>query len=197
MKLLVLGDSYTIGEGVHPASRWPSVLAGLLKRQGRAIDRITYVARTGWTTGNLLNALNSPLPYSNYNAVLLLIGVNNQYQGLSIDNYATDFEQLVQKAISYASGNPSNVFVISLPDWGVSPFAADKDQQLIAQQIDQFNKVNARIADANHCVYVDITELSRTQTAAPYFAADHLHPSPHAYKEWANKFVSHVRRVLE
>ena len=197
MKLLALGDSYTIGEGVHPSARWPSLLAGQLKRQGRAIDRITYLARTGWTTDELLAGLQKTSLPTDHVAVFLSIGVNNQYRGLSLEQYSNEFAQLIKQAIQYAGEDTSRVFVLSIPDWGTSPFAADRDRDAIARHIDSFNEANAKITRENACVYTDITQLSRAQSDPKYYAADNLHPSKLAYTEWANTLLPLVRKALE
>ena len=197
MKLLVLGDSYTIGEGVPLTTRWPSVLAASLKLQGRSIDRITYIAKTGWTTGELLAALEKTHLHLQYNAVFLLIGVNNQYRGLSVEEYAHDVECLLEKAIAFAGGNREHVFVLSIPDWGLSPFAEDQNTTEIAGQIDQFNTVNAATAHRFNCKYIDICSISRRQSDPKYFTSDNLHPSPLAYDEWVQELLPPVRKILE
>lgn len=138
---LALGDSYTIGEGVSAEERWPHQLAKLLAREGLQTD-VTIIARTGWTVDELWEGIQSNPPGGIYDLVTLLIGVNDQYRSYSVNEYREDFRFLLGKAIEYAGGDPARVIVLSIPDWGMTPFAADRDRAQIAEEIDKFNMVN-------------------------------------------------------
>ena len=179
-RYLALGDSYTIGESVAEAERFPVQLARKLK----AGDP-TIIAKTGWTTDELNAAIDAANPQGPYDLVTLLIGVNNQYRGRSADEYRTQFAALLQRAIGFAGGNASKVIVVSIPDWGVTPFAKDRDRAKIAREIDQFNAINREEAAKAGARYADITPISRRADAS-LVAGDGLHPSGKQYAEWVN-----------
>lgn len=183
---LALGDSYTIGQSVAEAERFPNITVELLRNMGKGSALPKIIATTGWTTANLLSALNANPPGNNYDVVTLLIGVNNQYQGRSIAEYRSEFTQLLVKAIEYARGNKLHVFVLSIPDYGVTPFAQNSDTARIAREIDQFNSANKEISDAYGVNYLDITPISREgKVDATLHAIDGLHPSGKQYRRWA------------
>jgi lysophospholipase L1-like esterase len=186
MRFLALGDSYTIGEGVDEAERWPVRLAGLLRERGIGVGDPQIIARTGWTTDELSAAIDDADPRGPYALVTLLIGVNNQYRGRDAEEYRAQFTELLQRAIGFAGGDASRVVVLSIPDWGVTPFAAGRDRAQIAAEIDVYNAINrdeARRAGAHR---VDVTLQSRAAGADPAFlVSDGLHPSGRAYAEWA------------
>jgi lysophospholipase L1-like esterase len=189
LKLLALGDSYTFGEGVAVEDRWPDQLADTLVSLGYTLEEINVVAMTGWTTGNLLDALNADPPDEDFSLVSLLIGVNNQFSGGSIVNYEFQFEQLLVKAIQYAGGDPSRVFVMSIPDYRYTPFGETMNG--VSIEIDEFNSVNEAITDDFGVTYVYITDITRRGLDEPELVAgDGLHPSPLMYALW-------VRRILE
>ena len=189
IKFLALGDSYTIGEGVSEKERWPEVLTENLREGGISMGDPHIIAKTGWTTGELLDALEQRTPEAHYDLVTLLIGVNNQYRGLPLSEYASEFEICLSKAIHYARGDADKVCVISIPDWGTSPFAAGRDQSTISHQIDNFNKVNQNQALKNGARYANITPLSRSLNQKEHFASDGLHPSGVAYSEWVKEML--------
>lgn len=194
---LALGDSYTIGQSVAEAERFPNITAELLKNMGKGTSVPKIIATTGWTTANLLTELNANPPATNYDVVTLLIGVNNQYQNRSISEYRTEFTQLLLKAISYARGNKTHVFVLSIPDYGVTPFAQNSDTARIAMEIDLFNTVNKEISLANGVQYLDITPISREgKTDNTLHAADGLHPSGKQYRRWANLLAPLIAPVI-
>lgn len=179
-RYLALGDSYTIGESVAAADNYPAQLARELKLGEPAI-----IAKTGWTTDELSAAIDKANPHGPYELVTLLIGVNNQYRGRGADEYRTQFVGLLQRAIGFAGGKPRNVVVISIPDWGVTPFAKDRDRAKIAREIDRFNAINREEALRAGARYVDITPFSRTAANDPSLVApDGLHPSGKMYAEW-------------
>ena len=192
---LALGDSYTIGQNVTVAERWPVLFAKDFKNQGKIIAEPDIIARTGWTTGDLLNALNSAPPTKTYDFVSLLIGVNNQYQGRSIDQYRQEFRQLLNKSIGYAAGNVSKVFVLSTPDWGVTPYASGNNMEQIAREIDNFNLVAKEECDKLKIRFIDITPISRKALNDPTMIAnDGLHFSGKMHQLWVNEALLYVRQ---
>ncbi len=178
-KFLALGDSYTIGESVSEDERWPNQLADKLQ-----IKRPKIIATTGWRTDDLKNAIISANLKNEYDLVSLLIGVNNQYQGKSSTQYEVEFEDLLKKAIQLAKGKRKNVFVVSIPDYGFTPFGKAK-QETISLQLDEFNKINKRITERYKIKYFNITDISRKGLENPALvAADGLHPSGKMYTQW-------------
>ncbi|HEX8319098.1 MAG TPA: SGNH/GDSL hydrolase family protein [Longimicrobium sp.] len=186
MKFLALGDSYTIGEGVAAADRWPVQLAALLREQGQDFAEPQIIARTGWTTDELSDAIDAADPRGPYDLVSLLIGVNNQYRGRGTEEYRAEFAGLLQRAIGFAGGDASRVIVLSIPDWGATPFAEGRSRANIAAEIDVFNAINRQETERLGARYVDITPQSRTAGSNPAFLApDGLHYSGLTYAEWA------------
>ncbi|CAN5534083.1 SGNH/GDSL hydrolase family protein [soil metagenome] len=185
MKYLALGDSYTIGEGVPEDQTWPVLLAEEFQNKGFNFEKPKIIAKTGWTTGELLQAIQQEDLSDNYQLVSLLIGVNNQYRGQSLENYRKEFEYLVKKAITLAQNEPKRLFVVSIPDYSVTSFAKEKNPEKIRIEIEDFNKTNKEVAKDYGIVYVDITPLSRkAQHDQSLLAEDQLHPSGKMYKEW-------------
>lgn len=184
---LALGDSYTIGQSVDPKDAYPNQLVTQITGDGFAIDPATILATTGWTTNDLINAINtSDLPGKQYDFVTLLIGVNDQYQGLSQDQYRINFEQLLNTALKFAGNNKDHVFVISIPDWGVTPFAGGDDAR-IGPLIDQFNAINLEISLKYQVHYINVTPISRLAAKdLSLIAADGLHPSGKMYGMWVD-----------
>jgi len=196
-RILALGDSYTIGEGVDPSEGWPAQLVTKLRDEGLLLDDPLIIARTGWTTGNLLAAIEATDPQGPFDLVTLLIGVNNQYQGRDIESYRGEFLTLLGTAIDFAGGDPSRVVVLSIPDWGVTPFAQSRDRAQIATAIDQFNLVNREESLAAGVHYLDITPLSRQAAGDPtLLAADGLHPSGKKYAAWVELLLPITREIL-
>lgn len=184
--ILSLGDSYTIGESVGEDERWPLQLAAALREQGLPATEPRIVARTGWTSGELAAAIQQEKPQGTYQLVSLLIGVNNQYRGLDIEEYRSQFRDLLEQAIDFAGGEADRVIVLSIPDWSVTPFAAGRDRALIAGEIDRFNRVNHEETDNLGARYVDVTAISRqAATDRSLVAEDGLHPSGKMYEAWA------------
>lgn len=185
---LALGDSYTIGEAVSEEERWPLQLKVLLNTKGIILNEIDIIAKTGWTTDELMQAITDRGLKGMYNYVSLLIGVNNQYRGYPIGNYEKEFTQLLATAINYAAGVKENVIVLSIPDWGVMPFAEGRDRDTIAREIDEFNAVNKSVAIKEGVKYVDITPISKLAGFDKNLVAlDGLHPSGAMYKLWAQE----------
>ncbi|HLO30050.1 MAG TPA: SGNH/GDSL hydrolase family protein [Anaerolineales bacterium] len=195
-RYLALGDSYTIGESVPVEDRWPHQLAKLLEAEGVQIE-VTIIARTGWTVDELWQGIQADPPKGTYDLVTLLIGVNNQYRGYPVNSYQEDFRFMLGKAIEYAGGNPNHVVILSIPDWGFTPFAAGRETKLISQQIEEFNAVNFAEARLSGVHYVDVTPISRGAVNDPgLIAADGLHPSGKMYALWAEKALPLIRDIL-
>jgi lysophospholipase L1-like esterase len=194
---LALGDSYTIGQSVTENERFPAQTVALLKQQGvRAVDPV-YIATTGWTTEDLQSAIATRNP-SNADVVSLLIGVNDQYRGMDTGGYAIRFQQLLDKAISLANGKKANVFVLSIPDYSVTPFVSQDQKLRVSMQIDWFNAINRRITSAYGISYTDITPSTREAATNPsLIAGDGLHPSGTEYKVWADLLAPKMKAVLQ
>lgn len=199
-RYLALGDSYTIGEGIAPEGRWPAQLVALLRAAGLAIDDPRIIATTGWTTDELSAALDAAEPLAaDWDMVSLLIGVNNQYRGRDADDYAREFAALLERAIGYAGGRERRVFVLAIPDWGVTPFAieADRDRAAIARELDAYNAIAADVCARRGVTFVDIAPVSRARGAeAAMLADDGLHPSAALYAEWAQLALPAARDAL-
>ena len=197
-RLLALGDSYTIGEQVAAKDRWTNQLAKLLEAEGIHAE-VTVIARTGWTVDELWEGIQANPPERTYDLVTLLIGVNDQYRGYSAEWYRDKFPFMLEKAILYAGGHPDKVIVLSIPDWGFSPFAAQRgDTEPISQQIDEFNAVNLGETKARGARYVDVTIFSRMALDdLDLITGDRLHPSGKMYKMWAEKVLPIAREILK
>ncbi len=192
---LALGDSYTIGQSVNINDRWPSQFADRLIQKGINIQEVKIIAQTGWRTDDLKNAINQQHPLTGYNLVSLLIGVNNQFQGGSIQTYATEFEDLLKTAISLAGNKPQHVFVLSIPDYAYTP--SGNGNINISNQIDQYNVVNKDITENNNVKYVYITPISRNGLMQHYLvASDGLHPSGKMYELWVDEIMKSVEKEL-
>ncbi|AHM60070.1 lysophospholipase [Flammeovirgaceae bacterium 311] len=194
---LALGDSYTIGHGVQPAERYPVQLAKALREKGVAIEDPTIIATTGWTTADLKNGIAATgIAGNTYDLVSLLIGVNNQYQGRSPQEYRREFTELLLQSINYAGGNKENVFVLSIPDWGYTPFGRSR-QTSISAEIDEFNIINKQITDSVGVSYYNITPISRNGLSDPSLvASDGLHPSGKMYSQWVDLILKSVQKKL-
>lgn len=197
IRYLALGDSYTIGESVAARNRWPEQLAKLLEAEGLQTE-VTLIARTGWTVDELWEGIQADPPAGTYDLVTLLIGVNDQYRGYPVDGYREDFRFMLGKAIEYAGGRPDRVVVLSIPDWGFTPFAATRDTEPISRQIDEFNAVNLAETEAAGAHYVDVTIISRmAMDDFELIAGDRLHPSGKMYTLWAEKVLPVVTEILK
>lgn len=201
IRYLALGDSYTIGESVAVHERWPNQLAALLETlpdfAARRVD-VTIIARTGWTTQELWEGIQQQQLAPPYDLVSLLIGVNNQYRGYAIKEYREQFLFLLKQAIGYAGGNPDRVLVVSIPDWGVTPFAQGRNREQIAKEIDLFNAVNRGETEKAGAHYIDITPVSREAVHdSTLIAPDGLHPSGKMYTAWVKQALSIVLEILK
>jgi lysophospholipase L1-like esterase len=197
LAFLALGDSYTIGEAVQPTERWPVQLARMVREQhGVDLADPRIVAQTGWTTAELAAAIGAASIVGAFDLVTLLIGVNNQYRGLSVEDYRREFRDLLQTAIGFARGDTKHVIVLSIPDWGATPFAADRDRGQIAREINAFNAANFDEAAREGPHYVDVTATSRANEPG-LVASDGLHPSSEQYRRWAGLVARVVAGMFE
>lgn len=193
LRILALGDSYTIGESVPASQRWPLQLADALRAEGLAVAEPEIIARTGWTTDELQRAVERADPDPTYDLVFLLIGVNDQYRGRSVDGYQPRFRQLLEESISFAGNRPGRVVVLSIPDYSVTPFAQRNNPDRIAKEIDRYNRVNKAVSEGLGVHYVDITPISKQAAADPsLLASDGLHPSGRMYRMWIEKALPAV-----
>ena len=200
LNYLALGDSYTIGEAVYPYESFPLQLAAQLNASGLIINPPKIVARTGWTTAELQEGILNSGVLEKFDFVTLLIGVNNQYRKDSKDVYRKEYKELLKTALDYAKGNKDHVFVVSIPDWGVTPFAkkSGRSQQEIGAEIDAFNKICKEETLAMGISYTDITPASRNAASdLSLVASDGLHPSGKMYKDWALNIAPAVLKVFK
>jgi lysophospholipase L1-like esterase len=196
-KYLALGDSYTIGESVEADERFPALLTDSLVRRYDIVIDYEIIAKTGWTTRQLLAAIEMEAPEPSYNLVTLLIGVNNQYRKRDTAEYRTEFCELLQKAISFAGNKQKRVIVISIPDYGVTPFAENMNSELIAEEINAFNAINFEETKKSGAHYLDITGISRMAADDPsLLAGDGLHPSPIMYRLWVDAMFPVIEDIF-
>lgn len=194
---LALGDSYTIGEQVSFADNFPNQTVQLLRNSGFSFHAAEIIAKTGWTTDELSDAIEQTKTLDSYDIVTLLVGVNNQYRGRSSSNFEVEFEHLLQKAIQFTGNQPSRVFVLSIPDWGVTPFAAGKDVNQVAKEIDAYNNICENAARAFNTGYINITDAQRIDgNKTAFLAPDSLHPSGLEYSKWAKKLYEQILKSL-
>lgn len=185
LNYLALGDSYTIGESVDVKARWPVQLKDALNKEGFKINDPVIIAKTGWTTDELAEAIRQENIREKFDLVSLLIGVNNQYRGRDLLEYGVHFKQLLSTAVSFAGGDKNKVFVVSIPDYGVTPFAEGKDRRVIGEQIDLFNDAARKICENEGVDFYDITSYSReVKNDKTLVAGDGLHPSAKMYEGW-------------
>lgn len=195
VSFLALGDSYTIGESVPQKERWPVQLANELRKRNIKCSDPKIIATTGWRTDQLKAAIEKANLKPEFTLVSLLIGVNNQYQGKTPESYAPEFEELLKMAITLAGGDASRVFVVSIPDYGYTPFGKSK-QSTITSDIDAYNGVNERITKRFGIAYFNITPISRKGFDDPgLVAADGLHPSGKMYKQWVELILQNTSIV--
>ena len=194
---LALGDSYTIGEGVDAQLRWPAQLVARLREEGHSFDPVDVIATTGWTTDELASALPTAQLRDRYDLVSLLIGVNNQYRGRDPENYRIECAGLIDFAIGKANGRAQRVMVLSIPDWGVTPFAAAQgaDAERVAAHIDHFNAIARELSIARGTAWIDVTDISRG-AGRDMLTNDGLHPSAEQYALWAERVLPAARAVL-
>ncbi len=200
IRFLALGDSYTIGHDVETDERFPMQLAARLRNTGISIHPPTIIARTGWTTGELKEGIEkAAIAGQSYDIVTLLIGVNNQYRHYPLESYKTEFAELLRMAVDFAGGKKERVFVLSIPDYGVTPFGQGRpNADAIGREIDEFNAANKAITMEHGVAYIDITPISREAPSHPdLIAADGLHPSGEMYKRWVDLLLPVVLAAVE
>ena len=197
LSFLALGDSYTIGEGVDPDLRWPVQLVRRLREEGLPVEDPLIIARTGWTTHELEVALEASPPRGPFDLVSLLIGVNDQYRGRGVREYRRQFSSLLSRAVELADGDPGRVVVLSIPDWGVMPFAEGRVREDIAREIDDFNLVNREESSLLGVHHVDVTGISRDAGSdADLMAVDGLHPGAAQYGTWVEAVLPTAKGIL-
>lgn len=207
LTILALGDSYTIGEGVDPSGRWPVQLVTELRTLGLEVREPQIIARTGWTTDELKKGIQDSEVEARYDWVTVLIGVNNQYRGRPSEDYRRELREMLHYAIDKAGSQPSRVIVLSIPDWGVTPFARDKnrDPATIATQIDAYNLVKRQECEQLGVHFVNITDISREAGLEDgklpedqrLLVDDGLHPSKLMYKRWVQRVIPIIRKEQE
>jgi lysophospholipase L1-like esterase len=194
---LALGDSYTIGQSVLASENFPNQTVQLMTQLEYKFKSPEIVATTGWTTDELQNNINNHSFTPPYDIVTLLIGVNNQYRGRPVDTYKPEFENLLKQAIQFAGGKADHVIVLSIPDWGATPFAAGRDKDQIAREIDEYNAANKTISENYKVNYLDITPWTReAANDLSLVASDGLHPSAKEYKRWSEKLTEKIKAVI-
>jgi lysophospholipase L1-like esterase len=195
---LAIGDSYTIGESVPEKKNFPNQTVTCLRKKRIKFHDPAIIAKTGWTTDELQAALAQTRLAVPFDFVTLLIGVNNQYRGRSVEEYTKQFEELLQQAIDYAGGKTTRVIVLSIPDWGVTPFAATRDRKKIAAEIDTFNAINEILSKQYNVHYINITPFTReASTDKTLVAKDGLHPSAKDYARWAEKVAGVMQQEIK
>ena len=195
---LALGDSYTIGQSVAAKERFPEHTKARLAAAGKYIDNVLYIAATGWTTTDLEKAIDEQNPQGPFDIVTLLIGVNDQNKQRDTTGYSDRFTSLLQKAVQLAGNKRDHVFVLSIPDYSVTPYGSIDDTMFIRKQIDLFNSINLKISNAYNISYTDITPLSREALSDPsLIAGDGLHPSGKMYEKWAVLLEPAIKKILK
>jgi lysophospholipase L1-like esterase len=197
LRYLAIGDSYTIGEGVEENETFPALLGDSLMQRHNTVVSTDIIAKTGWSTGQLIAAIAQENPEPPYDLVTLLIGVNNQFRKLDTAEYRTEFRQLLQTAITMAGDKVERVVVLSIPDYGVTPFAENMNSDLIAQEINAFNAINFEETRKTAAGYVEVTTISRqAENDLTLLAADGLHPSAKMYKLWVDALFPVVEKMF-
>ena len=197
LRYLALGDSYTIGEGVEDQDRWPTLLVAMLADHGVMVGPPHYVAQTAWTTDELSDAIDAAKPAGPFDLVTLLIGVNDQYRARPVTAFTGEFTILVKRAIGFAGARPGRTIVVSIPDWGATPFAAGRDRDLIGKQVGAYNTSAEQIVSKLGAHWVDVTEASRAMlTDNTLVATDGLHPTGAMYRRWAGLIAPVAERAL-
>lgn len=198
IKYLALGDSYTIGESVPGDKRWPIQLADSLSSAGIEVSNSEIIATTGWTTAELKQGISETELSTPYDLVSLLIGVNNQYRGYDIEIYRTEFRELLEQAIHFAGEDPSKVFVVSIPNYGVTPFGQSRGEDRIRKELLEYNSIARKIASEYDIPFINITPISENaKTNMSLIAEDRLHPSEKMYTLWVSEILPVVLSRLE
>ena len=194
---LALGDSYTIGQSVSNNDRFPAQTVALLAKENIKVSTPLYIATTGWTTTNLMNAINATNLTPPYDIVSLLIGVNDQYQSRDTTGYRQRFTGLLEKSIQLSGNRPSRVFVVSIPDYSATPFVPQAQKPQVSKEVDWFNSINKDVTEQRKISYTDITPGSRdAATNTALVASDGLHPSGLEYAKWAMMLAPKIKAAL-
>lgn len=197
-RFLALGDSYTIGEAVPESERWPVLVATELRKQGVKLQDPQIIARTGWTTDELDDAIDAARPQGSFDLVTLLIGVNDQYRARDAEAYRAAFSKLLNRAVGFAGQVASRVIVVSIPDWGVTPFATGRDRTAISTAIERYNAANRDETAKAGAHYVDVTSSSREAAGdRSLLTTDGLHPSGKMYENWSRLVAPFATRILK
>ena len=196
---LALGDSYTIGESVGEEERFPAQLFN--SEFDYKIEKGEYkiIARTGWTSRNLLDAMEKEnLKKGDYNFITLLIGVNNQYQGKPFSQYESELNELIDKAIHLLEGRSDRLIVVSIPDYSVSPFAASSNKTKIAEEIKKYNTFKQETTKSKGARFVYITDLTQNANEdLSLLAFDQLHPSGKSYAQWVSRILPVLHDIIK
>lgn len=194
---LALGDSYTIGESVIESERWPVQLMLQLQEDGMHIRHPKIIAKTGWRTDELLQAMQEQLDDKKYDLVSVLIGVNNQYQGGELSVYKKELKKILKQAITQGKQGRRSVFVLSIPDYGVTPFGKESDKKNISKEVEAYNKVARGIAKEMDIPFYDITSISKKAAQdLSLLAKDELHPSGKMYALWVEKIYTKIQKIV-
>lgn len=200
-RYLALGDSYTIGEGVSEPERFPNQTTRKLTENGIPVSSVKIIAKTGWTSRELLEAMEAESIHDyTFDLVTVLIGVNNQYRGLPLEEYRLEFGELLRQAIHLVGGKPQRVFVLSIPNWGVTPFATNdrRPVEQITEEIRHYNDTNQQVSEFLGCTYLDISTGYQMEGHLPEnLTSDQLHPSGVLYAKWADQLQGAVKKVLD
>ncbi len=199
MSYLALGDSYTIGEGIAADERWPRQLARALRAEGIALADPRIIATTGWTTDELSSAIDAAEPLGSFDFVSLLIGVNNQYRGRTVEDYRGEFTALLERSIRFAGGRSDRVLVLGIPDWGATRFGGESGRDLarISRELDAYNAAAREISQRHGVAFVEVTAVSRARGAETAMLADDgLHPSAAMYAQWTTLALPVARGLL-
>lgn len=195
---LALGDSYTIGESVDASLRWPVQLADSLNSLGFQVEDPLIIATTGWTTDELQQGIASANVQDTFDLVSLLIGVNNQFRGYDTAQYRTEFQELLSQSVGFAGGEKDHVFVVSIPDYGVTPFGKNRNPEKIGRELDLYNDMARGMCEANGIDFYNITDISRRGLDDPELvASDGLHPSGKMYSQWVQRILLVVKEKLQ
>lgn len=197
MRFLALGDSYTIGEGVSEGERWPNQLVARLLDDGLAITDLRVIGRTAWTADELADAIDAENPQGPFDLVTLMVGVNDQYRSRPVDAFAPEYAKLLDRARAFAAGRAWRTIAISIPDWGATPYAAGRDRDLIAREIEAYNARSRDLAARAGVHWVDVTPASRAVLDDPSLVtADGLHPAGRMYTRWAELIAPVAREAF-